>query len=189
MRVGGKLLYTLVDTPGFQRARAALEWMKQHETDAGTRAAVVGRFVREHEGGERFRNECELLRPIVEGAGFIYVVDGAAPYGPEYDAEMEILRWTGQPSLAVINPIGQPRFVEPWRRALEQFFRIVRVMDVLQAPFDQQLELLRAFGQMREAWRSPVDEAVVANLLYLKISPVVDQLFSFTSFQKTHGLQ
>jgi hypothetical protein len=64
----------------------------------------------------------------------------------------------------VINPIGQPRFVEPWRRALEQFFRIVRVMDVLQAPFDQQLELLRAFGQMREAWRSPVDEAVVALL-------------------------
>ena len=162
MRVGGKLLYTLVDTPGFQRARAALDWMKRHETDAASRRGVVERFVHDHEGDDRFRNECELLRPIVAGAGLIYVVDGAAPYGPEYDAEMEILRWTGQPSLAVINPIGQPRFVEAWRTALEQFFRVVRVLDVLQAPFDQQLELLRAFGQMRETWRVPVDEAVAA---------------------------
>jgi hypothetical protein len=162
MRAGTKVLYTLVDTPGFQRARAALDWMKRHETDAGSRAGVVERFVHEHERDERFRNECELLRPIVHGAGLIYVVDGAAPYGPEYDAEMEILRWTGQPSLAVINPIGQPRFVDSWRRALEQFFRVVRVLDVLQAPFDQQLELLRAFGQMRESWRLPVDEAIAA---------------------------
>lgn len=162
MRVGGRTLYTLVDTPGFQRARAALDWMKRHETDAGSRALVVERFVRAHERDERFRNECELLRPVVDGAGLIYVVDGATPYGPEYDAEMEILRWTGQPSLAVINPIGQPRFVEPWRRALEQFFRVVRVLDVLQAPFGQQLDLLRAFGQMRDTWRQPVDEAVSA---------------------------
>ena len=162
MRAAGTVLYTLVDTPGFQRARAALDWLKQHDTGAASRAAVVERFVREHEYEERFRNECELLRPVVAGAGLIYVVDGAAPYGPEYDAEMEILRWTGQPSLAVINPIGEPRFVEPWRRALEQFFRVVRVIDVLKAPFDQQLELLRAFGQLRETWRQPLQEAVAA---------------------------
>jgi hypothetical protein len=162
LRVGGKVLYTLVDTPGFQRARAALDWMKQHESDAGSRPAVVARFVEEHQGEERFRNECELLRPIVEGAGLIYVVDGATPYGAEYDAEMEILRWTGQPGIAVINPIGQPRFVDSWQRALEQFFRVVRVLDVLKAPFEQQIELLQTFGQMRETWRGPVEEAVAA---------------------------
>ena len=53
-----------------------------------------------------FPDECELLRPIVEGAGILYVVDGSVPYGPEYEAEMEILRWTGRPSMAVINPIA-----------------------------------------------------------------------------------
>ena len=162
MRTGGKVLYTLVDTPGFQRARAALDWLKQHDTSAGSRADIVAQFVQTHEHEDRFRNECELLRPVVAGAGLIYVVDGATPYGPEYDAEMEILRWTGQPSLAVINPIGEPRFVEPWRRALEQFFRVVRVLDVMKAPFDQQLELLRAFGQLRETWRQPLEEAVTA---------------------------
>lgn len=162
MRTGGRILYRLIDTPGFQRARATLDWLRRHDTGAAARAEVVARFVREHESEERFRNECELLRPVVNGAGLIYVVDGATPYGPEYEAEMEILRWTGQPSLAVINPIGEPRFVEPWRRALEQFFRVVRVLDVLKAPFEQQLELLRAFGQLREEWRQPLAEAVAA---------------------------
>ena len=162
LRVDGRMLYVLIDTPGFQRARAALDWMKRFEEGAGSRSAVVARFVEEHAHDERFRHECELLRPLVEGAGLIYVVDGATPYGPEYDAEMEILRWTGQPSMAVINPIGAPRFVEPWSRALEQFFRVVRVIDVQRAPFEQQVALLEAFGQMRESWHRPVEEAVAA---------------------------
>lgn len=162
MRVEDTTLYTLVDTPGFQRARAALEWMKQAEADAASRPAVVARFVREHEDEERFHDECELLRPITEGAGIIYVVDGATPFGPEYEAEMEILRWTGQPSMAIINPIGEPRYVEPWKNALGQYFKVVRVIDVLKAPFSQQIELLRAFGQLREDWRIPLHNAVDA---------------------------
>lgn len=162
MRVAGEVLYTLVDTPGFQRARAALDWMKSHDTDAASRPRVVERFVREHAGADRFRDECELLAPIIAGAGIIYVVDGAAPYGAEYDAEMEILRWTGQPSMAIINPIGEPRFVAPWEQALGQFFRVVRVLDVLQAPFAKQTELLRTFGQLREDWRLPLERAVAA---------------------------
>lgn len=159
MRLGADHLYTLVDTPGFQRARAALDWMRQVEADASSRPAVVARFVREQAGQERFHDEVELLRPIVDGAGIIYVVDGAAPYGPEYEAEMEILRWTGQPSMAIINPIGAPRHVDTWRDALGQFFRIVRVIDVLEAPFRQQVDLLRAFGQLREDWRDPLERA------------------------------
>lgn len=166
MRVEGEVLYTLTDTPGFQRARAALAWMKQHEGDAASRPRVVTRFVEAHAGGELFHDECELLKPILEGAGIIYVVDGASPYGPEYEAEMEILRWSGRPSMAIINPIGAPRFVEPWERALSQFFRVVRVIDVLKAPFSAQLELLRAFGQLSEPWRQPLERAVEALLGY-----------------------
>jgi hypothetical protein len=164
MQVGGEVLYTLVDTPGFQRARAALAWMRERDTDAGSRPRVVERFVQEHAHAAMFRDECELLRPIVEGAGIIYVVDGAAPYGAEYDAEMEILRWTGRPSMAIINPIGQPRYLDSWQDALGQFFRVVRVLDVLQAPFAQQIDLLRTFGELRESWREPLARAIRALL-------------------------
>lgn len=162
MQLAGETLYTLVDTPGFQRARAALDWMRRQESDAASRPRVVARFVEAHRGEAHFHDEVELLQPILDGAGIIYVVDGAAPYGSEYDAEMEILRWTGRPSLAVINPIGQPRHVEAWRDALGQFFRVVRVLDVLAAPFAQQIELLQAFGHLHEDWREPVERAVAA---------------------------
>lgn len=160
MQVDGEVLYTLVDTPGFQRARRALEWMKEHETTAAQHAAVVSAFVQAHRGGALFHDECELLAPIVAGGGVLYVVDGSKPYGPEYEPEMEILRWTGRPSMALVNPIGGGTHVSTWEDALSQYFRIVRVLDAHQAAFEQQLDLLRAFGQMHHDWRSPMDRAV-----------------------------
>lgn len=160
MRVDDEVLYTLVDTPGFQRARRALEWMREHETTAAAHPAVVREFVAVHRGERIFADECELLGPIVEGGGILYVVDGSVPFGPEYEPEMEILRWTGQPSMALVNPIGSAAHVPEWQDALGQYFRIVRVFDAHTAEFEKRLELLRAFGQLREEWRPPMDRAV-----------------------------
>lgn len=162
MKLDGRVQYTLVDTPGFQRARRALAWMRERETTAAERRSVVEAFVEAHRGSGLFDDECELLTPVLAGAGILYVVDGSLPYGPEYEAEMEILRWTGEPSLALINLIGAEDHTAEWRAALEQYFRIVRVFDALTAPFEKRLELLRAFGQLREAWREPLDAAVRA---------------------------
>ena len=41
LRVDGEVLYTLVDTPGFQRARTAWAWLKSHESSADRRPGVV----------------------------------------------------------------------------------------------------------------------------------------------------
>ncbi len=160
MRADGQVLYELVDTPGFQRARRALEWMQAHTTSAAERPAVVREFVQVHKDTDLFQDECELLTPILDGAGILYVTDGSKPYGEEYEAEMEILRWTGRPSMALINMISDEDHVEEWRAALGQYFRIVRVFDALTAEFDKRLELLRAFGQLDETWREPLAKAV-----------------------------
>ncbi|MCP5155266.1 MAG: GTPase and DUF3482 domain-containing protein [Ectothiorhodospiraceae bacterium] len=162
MRVRGETLYELIDTPGFQRARRALGLIEQRAATAAARREAVRAFVAEHRADPMFRAECELLAPVVEGAGIIYVVDGAVPYGPEYEPEMEILRWSGQPSLAVINPIGTRDHVREWRDALGQYFRVVREMDVLAAPVEQRLDLLRAFGELDPAWRPALERAVEA---------------------------
>ena len=162
MRVDGAVQYVLVDTPGFQRARRALEWMRARETHAGAHRAVVEAFVAEHRASGQFRDECELLAPVLAGAGILYVADGALPYGPDFEAEMEILRWTGQPSMALINPIGGHAHVEEWRAALSQYFKIVRVFDAHAASFEARLDLLRGFGQLAEQWRTPLDAAVAA---------------------------
>jgi hypothetical protein len=162
MRIDEQVLYELVDTPGFQRARATLAWLQEHERGANARAEVVREFLAAHEHGERFHDECQLLRPILGGAGILYVVDGAHPFGQEYEAEMEILRWTGQPRMALINRIGPGDHVAEWRRALNQYFSIVREFDAHHADFAKRLELLRAFSELDErqsAWAASMDRA------------------------------
>ena len=83
MRVDGRVQYTLVDTPGFQRARRALAWMRERETTAAEHRAVVQDFVEVHRGTGSLDDEVELLTPVLEGAGILYVVDGSLPCGPE----------------------------------------------------------------------------------------------------------
>lgn len=160
MKVDGEILYQLIDTPGFQRAHKALNWLRQRETDIHLRADVVREFVETFRDGEMFQDECELLTPILNGAGILYVVDGSKPYGSEYEAEMEILRWTGQPCMALINLIGEDDYIEQWKRALTQFFQIVRVFNAVTADFEKHVELLKAFGQLNEQWRMPLEKAV-----------------------------
>ncbi len=160
LSVDGTTLYELIDTPGFQRPRRALAWMQEHSQDAADRPATVRAFVTQHRDNPRFHDECQLLTPILDGAGILYVVDGSVPYSRENEAEMEILRWTGQPSLALINRIGEDDHTDTWRAALGQYFQIVRCFDAVRAPFEDHLGLLRGFGELAPGWREPLERAV-----------------------------
>ena len=159
LTVDGQTLYTLVDTPGFQRPRRVLAWLEAHSVSASDRAETVAAFVTQHRDNPRFNDECELLAPLIKGAGIIYVVDGSVPYSAEHEAEMTILRWTGRPSLALINSIGPDDYSDTWQAALGQFFQVVRKFNAVRAPFDQHLGLLRAFGQLEPAWERPLERA------------------------------
>ena len=159
LSVDGKTLYALIDTPGFQRPRRVLEWLEAHSASASDRADTVKAFVNQFSDDQRFFDECELLAPLTEGAGIIYVVDGSVPYSAQHEAEMSILRWTGQPSLALINSIGPDDYSDTWQRALGQFFQVVRRFDAVHASFEQHLSLLRAFGQLEPDWEAPLQEA------------------------------
>lgn len=160
MTVDGHTLYTLVDTPGFQRPRALLEWLKAHSLSASDRADTVAAFLVQHRGDDRYRDECELLTPIMKGAGIIYVVDGSIPYSAVHEAEMTILRWTGQPSLALINSIGADDYSDTWKAALGQFFQRVKQFNALEAPYEEHLKLLQAFGQLEPNWEQPLEAAI-----------------------------
>ena len=160
LRVDGVILYELIDTPGFQRPRQTLAWMQAHSLAASDHPDTVRAFVIQHAGEARFHDECELLQPIIEGAGILYVVDGSVPYSSENEAEMEILRWTGRPSLALINHISDDDYSAQWEAALGQYFRIVRQFNAVQAPFEEHLGLLRGFGELASGWREPLERAV-----------------------------
>lgn len=166
VRVGDRE-FRLADTPGFQRADQALAWLQAHCSKADQRGATVRRFVSDSECRRRFPDEVELLGPIVDGAAILYVVDGSRPYGPEYEHEMEILRWTGQVSMALINPIENDSHVAEWQQALSQYFKAVRVFNPMQADYVEIRRILQVFAHLREDWRDQL-LALVANYRLLQ---------------------
>jgi predicted GTPase len=153
----GDAAYTLIDTPGFQRPRRALEWLNRHATSADQRRQAIARFVSSDDCAKQFPDEVALLRPISEGAAILYVVDGSRPYNPDYEAEMEILRWCGQPSMALINPIESGDHIDTWQQALSQFFKVVRVFNPMLADRLRRDEILEAFSVIAPEWRTRID--------------------------------
>lgn len=160
MRVNEEVLYTLYDTPGFERARHVLAWLREREAGTGERAALVRRFVEEHARSGAFGPECALLRPILDGAGILYVVDASIPVTPAVEAEAEILRWTGRPRMALLNPIGERDFSQQWRPILDQYFSLVRVFDAHEADFARRIGLLQALRELSDDWRPALDRAI-----------------------------
>jgi hypothetical protein len=156
----GRTLCYVVDTPGFEEAPRALAWLREREGTAADRPAAVVRFAERFRGSGEFADECALLEPILEGAAILYVVDASLPYRANYEAEMEILRWTGRPRMALINKIGGDDHVDEWRRALSQYFSVVRLFDAHRSGFDERISLLRAFRELDDGARAAIDEAI-----------------------------
>ncbi|CAA6816146.1 MAG: Probable integral membrane protein NMA1898 [uncultured Sulfurovum sp.] len=189
LKVDGEIVYELFDTPGFQRARRVFAWLEQHgDVPADKRSDVVREFVFEHKESNQFRDEVELLEPILAGAGIIYVVDASKPYGAEYEVEMEILRWCGQPSMAILNLIGDEDYREDWTRALGQYFRLVRTYNPITAGHEEHLALLESMAQLKEGWTKPIKKAItVLDELYDQkinnsITTIVDYMTEVLSF-------
>lgn len=162
VRVDGETLYTLIDTPGFGNAPRALRWMKERSRSADDRMEVVRAFAREHRDDPDFRDECELLSPILEGAGILYVVDASHPFTPDFEAEMEILRWTGRPRMALLNRIRSRDHGPEWERVLDQYFKHHVPFNAHAVGFSDRVEILKAFRLLQPDWRAPLDRAVEA---------------------------
>jgi len=116
--------------------------------------------VRHFDKSDKFSYECRLLKPIIEGAGILYVADGAKPFRGRYETEMEILRWTGRPRMALINYIGEGDYSDQWMSALDQYFSIVRRFDANLVKFDDRIRLLESFRELYEPWRIRLDQTI-----------------------------
>lgn len=163
-RIDGQTLYTLVDTPGFELARQALAWLQKHEHLYADRASVVRQFIREHAGRGEFPQECELLRPILDGGAILYVVDSSVPFSPLHQAEMEILQWTMQPRMALLNKIHEDDYTAEWRRGLDQYFNIKLEFNALNVDLRQRIKLLQTLIILNDDWQQPLGRAMQAIL-------------------------
>ncbi len=152
-------LFAFYDTPGFQNAREALPELAP-AASASDPLSIFREFIARHRGDPAFEAECLLFRPLVEGAGLVYVVDGSEPVLEIHSAEMEILRLTGQPRLAIINRTGVDNHVQDWKRRLGLHFNAVREFNAHHANFADRVELLETLAGIEQAWKPKLLQAV-----------------------------
>lgn len=158
LKAGHETIIEFVDTPGFQNPQATLSWFKENKALG---ASLPERFIESHKSDADFHHDCELLRPIVEGAGIIYVVDASRPITSVDAAEMEILRLTARPRMAIINPKStETRYLEAWKLSFRQHFNSVRTFNAQTAQYVDRIELLEALKSIDQDWEPALSEAV-----------------------------
>lgn len=161
LKSGDEVLYELIDTPGFQRPKKLLAWLQaQESTDASERPKLLEKFLQTQCPSTTFADECELLRPIVDGAAILYVVDASKPYSAKFEAEMEILRFAARPSMAILNYITDDDYTKEWQAALRQYFSIIKPFNPLKASFNDHIDLLRALSHIAPEWSSDISKTI-----------------------------
>ncbi len=142
VRIDGKEIIRFIDTPGFQNPRATLEWLRNY---TGPPNRMLANFRRAHADDPTFHDDCELLGPVEEGAGVIFVVDGSRPVRRVDLAEMEVLRLTGAPRMAVINSKDDDAtYIQDWQTEFRKHFNSVRIFNSNRANYAQRIELLES---------------------------------------------
>lgn len=160
IKVDGETLVRFVDTPGFQMPLQTLRWMRQFN---GPAERMVEEFIRAHQSDPRFTDDCELLRPVAKNAGILYVVDGSRPLRPNDEAEMEILRLTGRPRLAVINPKeSEFSYLDEWKAAFRKTFNVNLQFNAHRATFRERIDLLEALQHIEQDWAPALARVVAA---------------------------
>lgn len=162
VRIDGREVIRFIDTPGFQNPRSTLEWLQRYQGPAGQ---MLTAFRAAHADNPDFHDDCELLGPVEAGAGVIFVVDGSRPVRQVDLAEMEILRLTGAPRMAVINSKGDDTaYLGQWQSEFRKHFNAVRLFNSSRATYRQRIELLeslRSIDQELEPLLSRVVRAFI----------------------------
>ncbi|MFP4061916.1 MAG: GTPase/DUF3482 domain-containing protein [Halochromatium sp.] len=159
VEIDGKTVLRFVDTPGFQNPTDILEWFQQHPSDTDLARA----FVEAHRHDHLYSHDCALMKPIAEGAGIILVVDGSKRIKEKDRTEMELLRLTGRPRMAIFNNLSaNDKYIAAWQDALNKSFNSVRMFNAHRATYAERIALLNALKTIDQRWEPMLDETVRA---------------------------
>ena len=158
--IDGKDIIRFVDTPGFQVPRQTLAWFKAFD---GDHAKIAHGFIDSFKDDPFFADECELLGPVARGAGIIYVVDGSRPVRDDDLAEMEILRLTGQPRMAIINSKTEDKdYTQDWKLEFRKHFNCIRVFNSNSANFTERIKMLESLKAIDQEWEHALSLVIMA---------------------------
>ncbi|MFZ5563636.1 MAG: GTPase/DUF3482 domain-containing protein, partial [Thermodesulfobacteriota bacterium] len=159
--IDGREILRFVDTPGFQQPRKTLEWLSAFQ---GPPADMAAAFIAAHADNPDFSHETELFSPLAKGAGIVFVADGSRPLRRVDVLEMEILRLTGLPRMAVINTKehDRPEFLDEWKHEARKHFNTVRLFDAHRATCAERIDLLESLKHIDPEWQPMLQEVIAA---------------------------
>jgi hypothetical protein len=158
--IDGVEVLRFTDTPGFQFPGKTLNWFREF---TGQDDQLTASFIAAHRKTDAFRDECELLEPISRGAGVIYVVDGSRPIRRDDRAEMDILRLTGSPRMALINcKEDEQTYLESWKSEFRKHFNIIRVFNAHRASYRERIDLLEGLKAIDQDWQPALGKVIDA---------------------------
>jgi small GTP-binding protein len=157
--IDGQTIIEFIDTPGFQNPSAILEWFQAH---AGL-TDLAGAFVQAHRNDPVFAHDCALLEPVAAGAGIILVVDGSKRIKEKDRIEIELLRLTARPRMAILNNLtNQHRHMPQWQDSLCKAFNSVREFNAHRATYAERIKLLRALKSIDQRWEGRLEQTIEA---------------------------
>ncbi|MBF0101099.1 MAG: GTPase/DUF3482 domain-containing protein [Desulfobacterales bacterium] len=160
VKIDGKERIRFIDTPGFQNPQKILQWIKQYQ---GLPADLISHFRKEHIGNPNFKDDCELFKPIAEGSGIIFIADGSRPIRRSDLAEMEILRLTGLPRMAILNCKQDETFyLDQWKSEFRKHFNMTRLFNANRATYAERIELLEALKSIDQDWTIALEDVISA---------------------------
>lgn len=158
--IDGNEIIRFIDTPGFQNPKTILQWLRRHESLGDQ---TIPAFIEKHINNPDMAQDCELLNPIAHGAGIIYVVDGSRPLRSVDEAEMEILRLSGAPRMAIINlKEEETQYLSQWKTAFRLHFNSIRNFNAHQATYTERISLLESLKGIDQDWIDPLSTVLSA---------------------------
>lgn len=158
--IDGKEIIRFIDTPGFQNPRQTLAWMRAYQGDD---REMLAEFIRVHRHDPALHDDCALLAPLAAGAGIIFVVDGSRPLRNMDKAEMEILRLTGRPRMAIINcKDDTSRFLADWQNEFRKHFNSIRLFNSNKATCSQRIALLNSLKAIDQDLEGVIETVIQA---------------------------
>ncbi|MFO8028734.1 MAG: DUF3482 domain-containing protein [Cyclonatronaceae bacterium] len=156
--------FTLWDTPGFENAaemyEILLEWGIR---DSDHPIELIRKFLDFYAGNPDFAYELEIFKPIADYACIVYVADCSKRFREsEYLREIELIRFTRLPRIAILNPIDGDRYLDSWRSGLTDYFNNIKVFNPHKTTFDEKLRILGAFSHLDDEWEEPLNRVIEA---------------------------
>jgi hypothetical protein len=157
--IDGRTVIRFIDTPGFQNPTDILDWFQRHAEESDLATA----FVAAHRDDPLFSHDCALLEPVACGGGVILVIDGSKRIKASDRIEIELLRLTGRPRMAILNNLtNTDTYLPAWQDILGRAFNSVREFNAHRATYDERLKLLHALKSIDQRWEPSLEDTIQA---------------------------